>query len=485
MMKRPINGVQLKEILERTGHVSGYSLEGYNIVLNFDEIDTSKVPQINFDHCDFLTSLDIVNIQNEKLNIKFSDCSFKNRDLNLHQIKVQNIEIKNCNFNTLSLSEGKSIGVDIDACEITTSLILFDWESNWTSVISSDKKKMNSIHLNAPMMRLFKLQAASLIEKTTIKRVGESLLRGLFGEISLSENFERIEVLGWRDSKEETLQDTTIDTLNFKYQPFEGALIIQDTRIENLNLNDLSSSKGSVKFQEVEIENTNINDCSIVNFSWNQVAFKNPPNLSGSDFTGLRLSNVQWADKEKSLANSYLRERIPWLYKWRLKSLTKKKKAYTKDEVSVLKYDIDTYRNLKAVSISNHNQIDALLFYRNEMKLYWKLVRIEDDIPWYDRVLVFLNRWVSNFGQSWHMPLLWLLSFHFIFMMCLLSWKFSLQPADFETGIGHYFYLLNPVHKSPDFISTGMGHVTEFFMRIMGGFFIYHFIKATRKFGKV
>ena len=102
-----------------------------------------------------------------------------------------------------------------------------------------------------------------------------------------------------------------------------------------------------------------------------------------------------------------------------------------------------------------------------------------------DRILVFLNRWVSDFGQSWLLPLLWLLIFHFILFMSIFEWQFSLELTDFKRGLGEYFQLLNPVHKTPEYINSGMGLFTEFWMRVLGGFFIYHFIRATRKFAKI
>jgi hypothetical protein len=120
------------------------------------------------------------------------------------------------------------------------------------------------------------------------------------------------------------------------------------------------------------------------------------------------------------------------------------------------------------------------------MRLYWKEIRMNGGVKWYNRILVFLNRWVSDFGQNWTLPILFLIGFHFIFLSCLFYWKFSLIHGKIEYGfLGEFVQLLNPVHKLPDYVNTDWGKVTDFFMRIFGGYFIYNFLKASRKFGKV
>lgn len=117
------------------------------------------------------------------------------------------------------------------------------------------------------------------------------------------------------------------------------------------------------------------------------------------------------------------------------------------------------------------------------MNLYWKEIIIEGGEKWYDRVLVFLSRWVSDFGQNWTMPLILLFTIHAVLMNCIFSWDTTLTYGNLKIGFwGEYFQLLNPIHKLPDYINTDGGKIADFFMRIFGGYFIYHFIKASRKY---
>ena len=255
---------------------------------------------------------------------------------------------------------------------------------------------------------------------------------------------------------------------------------MEKIEVKKLAFEYLTSSRGSVKINDVSINEASFKDCIISSFYWNNVEFKNEPEIIRCDLSSLKMSNVKW---KKKLLNSYLDKKIRPFYRLRLRVLGRN--GYSQEEISNLKYERDTYRQLKVASFASHNQIDALLFYKNEMLLYWKQIRIEGGITFQDKILIFLSRWISNFGQSWIMPLIWLGIIHFIFMMCLFSWNcdFSLTHDTVKFGFwGEYFQLINPIHKLPDYVNTNSDKITDFFMRVLGGYFIYHFIKASRKF---
>lgn len=157
---------------------------------------------------------------------------------------------------------------------------------------------------------------------------------------------------------------------------------------------------------------------------------------------------------------------------------------YDKDDIVSLRYQKDTYRQLKKASLTNNNLIDALQFHANEMQSYWREIRLIGGDNFWDTILIFLNRWSSNFGQSWILPLVWLFLFHSLFFLFVMSYFFGNSfSGNFE--FGQFWVLLNPLHKTPDYINTGSGLFTEFLMRIFNSYFIYHFVKATRKFGRL
>ena len=291
----------------------------------------------------------------------------------------------------------------------------------------------------------------------------------------------KFEALYDEDNKTSTLaiiKSFSADDLNFS-----GLLTFREIEIEHFVLSNVASSSGIIRLTEVFIENAEFEDCSISSFYWNQVHFNKMLEIEGCDFSGLKLTNVKWLS-EKKLSNSFLDQKINLFYGLRKKGLEKRNSLFDKEELMLLQYERDTYRQLTAASIASNNHIEALDFYRNEMRLYWKEIRIKGGVKWYDRVLVFLNRWVSDFGQNWWLPLFWMFSLHTLIYFWMIDFHFTASWTDFKNGGGQYFELLNPVHKTPDYIK-GFYVGLELLMRVLNGFFIYHFIRATRKFGKL
>lgn len=174
----------------------------------------------------------------------------------------------------------------------------------------------------------------------------------------------------------------------------------------------------------------------------------------------------------------------------------------------------EVYRQLKLAALDNQDRLDAQKFFRNEMQSYlealkrdrslnrmslndyWNLalkvcrlpnnyqpkVRIENPSS---RFLMRIDAWVSDFGQNYWKPLGWLVLFHFLFLSFLWNFDYFGNKFTGDVEMGYFFSMLNPAHDLPDFVRTGPGKMTDFFMRISSAFFIFHFLKATRRFGKM
>lgn len=117
--------------------------------------------------------------------------------------------------------------------------------------------------------------------------------------------------------------------------------------------------------------------------------------------------------------------------------------------------------------------------FRNEV-----LVRIEGGIPITDRFLVFVNRWSSDFGQNWFLPLFWITITTGMHYFVIDQPELSLCPRNIGTGILEALSYLNPVRKI-DLNMSKSNQGLDVLFRIINTYFIYHFIKASRKFGKV
>ncbi len=160
------------------------------------------------------------------------------------------------------------------------------------------------------------------------------------------------------------------------------------------------------------------------------------------------------------------------------------------------------YRQLKVISLNAHNKIDAKRFLKNELRIYLKQLSFltfrtsvgdffTNIVDW---VILFSNRIFSNFGESVGLPFLWLIGIHSLFMIYAFLPEFGLvfdplnyDPDSTTKGFEVFLTLLSPLHsieikfewldKSVNLIGKG-----DFFMRIASSYFIFYFIRATRKF---
>ncbi|GAA0875865.1 hypothetical protein GCM10009118_22740 [Wandonia haliotis] len=462
------------ECLEKQESIKDVTFE----YAGFIDFENKRYKSIVFENCIFNDKVLFTNV-NKLISFAFINCQF-NEVFNVEDLKdITTIEFQDCKFKSIYINECSSYRLIIIGCEITKSLEVQDVKVAQAIIETSTNNLQGSISINSREIDdlYFRSNNDTYFESISLYSFNSIWIEADINNLYFNaETFKGIE---WSSSLDHVYKVKNFDVSELK---FSGNIVVQNTKIDNLNLSNVYSNSGILKFIETEIESITIDSCYIDNFILNQVQFTRYPDIQNSDLSNLKMINIRWADKSKSLENSFLNETIPFLYKLR-KSFLPTEKKYDKVNISTLKYHIETYRQLKTASIKANNQIDRLSFYRNEMKLYWKLVRIEEDIPWNDRVLVFLNRWSSDFGQNWILPLIWLFLFHSIFflfiMNCLWSNSFS---GNFE--FGQFWILLNPLHKTPDYINTGSELFIEFLMRIFNSYFIYHFVKATRKFGK-
>jgi len=75
----------------------------------------------------------------------------------------------------------------------------------------------------------------------------------------------------------------------------------------------------------------------------------------------------------------------------------------------------DFFRELKSVYDENHNYIEANNFFTMEMKEYKKELKEKGLNFWQENFVFFLNEKISNFSQSWFLPLVWIFIINFLF----------------------------------------------------------------------
>ena len=83
----------------------------------------------------------------------------------------------------------------------------------------------------------------------------------------------------------------------------------------------------------------------------------------------------------------------------------------------------ETFRIIKNSFDDAGNNIEANKFFVEEMKAYRRELRNEG-CSWFSRLILFLNRWISNFGSNYMLPIGWLIASIFLFSE-IIDWHSS------------------------------------------------------------
>lgn len=83
----------------------------------------------------------------------------------------------------------------------------------------------------------------------------------------------------------------------------------------------------------------------------------------------------------------------------------------------------ETFRIVKHSFDDVGNKIEANKFYSEEMGAYRRELKSKG-YSWFSRLILFLNRWISNFGSNYMLPIGWLVASIFIFSE-IIDWHSS------------------------------------------------------------
>jgi hypothetical protein len=160
-------------------------------------------------------------------------------------------------------------------------------------------------------------------------------------------------------------------------------------KIGSIILRNILNDSNFFTFSNIEIiKNLVIRDCNVsdiefynCNFESEKINIGNVSFISNNGFT--IFNGVKWGDIRKTFDKTI---------------------------------DRDTFRQLKYVNEQQGNIIEANKFYSAEMKAYKEELKDKKNKHrWQDRVIFWLNEKVSNFSQSWILPLAWYCIFGFLF----------------------------------------------------------------------
>lgn len=456
----------LEFINENEGKVSNITITR-RIYLEAKEIKDSY---LSFNDC--TCSAEIILVDNNDPFFIFSISNSELEKITIYDSTFSNLEIKSSYIKNLTLLNVILLYEStIELNDFRENLLQFYDVKGSMNILLSETYSGN-IKCDSKELEIH-CESKSKLANLYIEKIDIGTLYGNFGLLNIG-NYQELEISCLIFDDENKSKYDLINKISIQSKNSKGSLLLEDLSINELEFFYFLNANGIVSFQNLKVQNGKISQSILGNIHWNNIVFKEELNIDNSDISKISYSNIKWIQK------TYFTLFDDELY---LKNyLTNDDKSEVNKYLEELRDNRETYRQLKLVAQNMKNKHDELEFARLENRLLWKEARVSKSMNWQDRFIIFTNRWSADFGQSWAMPLGWLMVIHLILFMCLFNWQFSCNLEHFENGIGVYLKLLNPVHQSPEFISTGMGHITEFCMRISSGFFIYHFLRATRKY---
>lgn len=414
---------------------------------------------IYFNNCKFISDNEKLTFQNIRVNsLNFDSCEFGNFDLEFKEV--------NCNLKLILKSSPKHLNISkslikrlliegqIGKSENYFSGINLDADSNFESVII---KSVNPSHMD--------------ISSVVSKEIKIDSIEVL--------NFVNIKLKHSRDNQIKTKLELISSEINqiIIIPNSRSNIFIKDVKMHEADFSGLKFDGGSLQVYNCKIEYL----LSMTECSFNGVLF-NLVNLINADIN-FTLSNLQ--------GFSVLNTRWPKNYKLKNNNPANPNNPHANNNLFLR----DIYRQLKEVSIRHSNKLEAQEFRRNEMEEHWNIIKGDSTFNRWDRFLIRIDKYASNFGISYTKPLALMFVFHSFLFFILLQFSnngishFILDPAkhdwsSFVKACSAYFYFLLPTHRTPAIWVESMSPVliVDVFIRLSSGFFIFHFIKALRKY---
>ncbi|MBX2914943.1 MAG: hypothetical protein KF856_06675 [Cyclobacteriaceae bacterium] len=367
--------------------------------------------------------------------------------------KINSIEINDGALTSLSLKNSTFKELTINNCSSTKKIELVNSPSpvvermedrpilTITNVkdarLTLDYCGIKEAKINNSNLEAFQIQNCEIIdipiEKTNIVSVGisNSKIKNLKSNGSTITNFvtnksdfEKIEIhasqifqYGINGSIDQTKSKVSVLDFCESSISSKGALKISDLQIDNLIINHLKA------LGPVEISNSKINN--IFSFEYSQ--------LGESSFNSLNLRDCQEIKTLNSSFTSCKFFNVQWPSNYRIYEYQKEIDHSTNAETKITKYYNplrESYRQLVSVSNRELNKIDSLFFQKQELRIYFKIIKFHKWKSWgnfQDFLVLGSNKLFSDFGQNIWKPLVWWLPIHGLL--------FSLIIMNFDLGI--------------------------------------------------
>lgn len=450
------------------------------------EIRNSKVDELHIltsNHLPKITFSDN-NIGEIKINgLKSNEVVFANN-------RCKFIKFKETKFDLLEISTVDSDDDQNAKAKYLINEISFIGNiSNTIRLSNLSLEKIGFIGAAIPSIKIDHIQSNVIVSdaKTSIGNISinssqvtkELFLIGGVGSLTITNT--KIPTATFKATTQIHIKDNCdINDLNLE-SSITGPCHIDRTTIASLNINKRSIAGGSFiltnsTIKELfSIESASIEKGKITNVDLSTATIR----VKNGNLSGVELINVRWNDYQ--------------IYEYK----DEIKKKPLKDKLDILWALKECYRQLKVLSLAQHNKVDYLYFQKQELKIFWLITRINTRHNFWRNIGNWLilgsNKLFSDFGQNIWRPLIALFLCHLIFFNLFLYCQVGISPSfvnvdcELTKEVGKaYFVTVLPTHSSKIDIGSikdiVIGGGWDFVMRILSGYFIFYFIYSSRKF---
>lgn len=229
-----------------------------------------------------------------------------------------------------------------------------------------------------------------------------------------------IQKLSFTNSKIENklkMTSSKIDEFNFQNNDFlaKSKILLQHITIKKFIFRRISQDAKYIQFNEVKVqESLNFSKVEFHNTYFNNCDFSQAnKNLSKTTFNNATLNSIKWGNKNNIEASR------------------------------------DIFRDLKNSYDNIQNYIEANNFFSMEMKAYKKELFENKNKSmgvnyWQEKTIFFINEKISNFSQSWFLPLLWilLLNYSFFIFQSVIQSNVKIYHISSIVAIGISFWII-------------------------------------------
>ncbi|MEO9967465.1 MAG: hypothetical protein ABJF11_16825 [Reichenbachiella sp.] len=438
---------------------NGYDIKFVDCVFNNGIILSVGInADVMFDSCFLLGEINFSGHQQKNLVVKFHECKSDVMKLKL-AIKFANVQIIHSEFS------------EVECIEKSTSLLIDNCEIDKVEVDSESHKNLKILDSKVTSLRVTESENA-IVE----------LICSEVSEVFMSSFFSLFEILS-----------SKVDNIHLKLIRKKSVLRLSGkSEIGLLHLSNCNGIHVDMKYayiNELKLDEIHgASDLSIRNIKKLEYLELNsvsvPVRLSHLMLKKLAISNTEFQKINLS--------HIHWSNRFELLSA----RAHSNEMEKYLDL-VETSRELKQYFTKKQNEFYAETFRISELRSHFYYLkslivsRHFNFLQFVDWLVLGTNKWFSNFGTNPLLSISYLLGFHFLLFLPLLilfnpnlGYSFCLNPFDENCSIAFSLNLLNPIHSLSDIDGNKVYSVVDFFMRLSSGYFIYYFLRGTRKFGR-